>query len=58
MLGMQCRRDDWQLDSGQMLVDKHAQRGRVLVALVVASLMQQDHEFWFKISGGVSPTDD
>jgi hypothetical protein len=36
-----------------MLVDKGAQKGLNLAALVMASMMQKDHEFWFKISGGV-----
>lgn len=51
---MQCRRNDWQFDSGQIIIDKVAQSGLNLAALVAASVMQEDHDFWFKISGGVS----
>ena len=51
---MPCRRNEWQLDSGQVLIDKRGQNGMNLAALIAASKMQEDHAFWFKISGGVS----
>jgi len=51
---MQCRPKEWQLDSGQMIIDKRGQYGMNLAALLIAAEMQRDHEFWFKISGGVS----
>lgn len=56
MLGMQCKRQDYQLDSGQILIDKRGQQGMNLAALIAASEMQQDFDFWFKLSGGVSET--
>lgn len=55
LLNMQCRRKDWQLDSGQILINKRGQEGMNLAALVAALEMQKDYDFWFKISGGVSP---
>lgn len=51
---MPCRRNEWQLDSGQVLIDKRGQNGMNLAALLAAAKMQEDHSFWFKISGGVS----
>lgn len=54
MLNMQCKREDWQLDSGQILIDKRGQQGLNLAALLAALEMQKDFDFWFKLSGGVS----
>jgi len=54
MLDMQCRKEDYQLDSGQILIDKRGQGGMNLAALVAALEMQKDFDFWFKLSGGVS----
>lgn len=54
MTGVQCKPDEWQVDSGQILVDKKGQQGMNLAALVTAMGMQRDHEYWFKVSGGVS----
>ncbi|GAA5833828.1 hypothetical protein JCM9279_001636 [Rhodotorula babjevae] len=42
----------WQAESGQVLVDKRAQRGLNLVALEVARAMMRDEAFWFRLSGG------
>jgi hypothetical protein len=52
--GLPCRRNEWQLDSGQVLIDKRGQNGMNLAALIAAARMQEDHAFWFRISGGVS----
>lgn len=54
MLDMRCKREDWQLDSGQILIDKRGQEGLNLAALLAALEMQKDYDFWFKLSGGVS----
>lgn len=56
MLNMQCKREDWQLDSGQILIDKRGQQGLNLAALLAALEMQKDFDFWFKLSGGVGHT--
>lgn len=39
-----------------MLVDKRAQGGLNLVALEIARAMQEDEEFWFRLSGGDKDT--
>lgn len=54
MLGTQCKEKDWQIDSGQILIDKKGQQGLNLAGLVAALEMQKDFDFWFKLSGGVS----
>lgn len=51
-----CIPQDWQIDSGQILVDKSAQRGLVFGALLVAAQMQLHHQFWFRISEGDKDT--
>ena len=53
MLDIQCQRQDWQIDSGQILIDKRGQQGLNIAALVAALEMQKDFDFWFKLSGGV-----
>ena len=46
----------WQAETGQMLVDKRARGGLNLVALEIARAMQEDEEFWFRLSGGDKDT--
>ncbi|KAG0144953.1 hypothetical protein CROQUDRAFT_108127 [Cronartium quercuum f. sp. fusiforme G11] len=54
--GQTCIPQDWQIDSGQILVDKSAQRGLVFGALLLAAQMQLNHDFWFQISEGDKDT--
>lgn len=42
--------------TGQILIDKRGNDGLNLAALHLAGLMQTDHEFWFKLSGGDKDT--
>ncbi|GAA5878956.1 hypothetical protein JCM3774_000672 [Rhodotorula dairenensis] len=46
----------WQAETGQMLVDKRARGGLNLVALEIARAMQEDEDFWFRLSGGDKDT--
>ncbi|GAA5960838.1 hypothetical protein JCM8115_000169 [Rhodotorula mucilaginosa] len=46
----------WQAETGQMLIDKRARGGLNLVALEIARAMQEDEEFWFRLSGGDKDT--
>jgi alpha 1,2-mannosyltransferase len=39
-----------------MLIDKRARGGLNLVALEIARAMQEDEEFWFRLSGGDKDT--
>ncbi|CED82623.1 Alpha-mannosyltransferase [Phaffia rhodozyma] len=56
ILGETCDHKEWQIDSGQILIDKRGNNGLNLAALHLAGLMQKDHEFWFKLSGGDKDT--
>ncbi|KAI5480761.1 hypothetical protein MNV49_007167 [Pseudohyphozyma bogoriensis] len=55
-LSYTCDPEEWQLDSGQILISKTARSGLNLAALFVAEAMQKDSEFWFKMSGGDKDT--
>lgn len=46
----------WQVETGQVLIDKRARGGLNLVALEIARAMQDDEEFWFRLSGGDKDT--
>lgn len=52
MMYQTCIPQDFQIDSGQILVDKRAQHGSIAAALLVAAEMQKAHEFWFGMTGG------
>ncbi|KAL7412809.1 mannosyltransferase putative-domain-containing protein [Mrakia frigida] len=56
VLGEECRHEEWQIDSGQMLIDKRGNQGLNLAALHIAAIMQQDYRFWFSLSGGDKDT--
>ena len=56
MLGKQCEPNHWQLDSGQIIIDKRGQKGMNLAGLLAASKMQEEHEFWFGFAGGDKDT--
>lgn len=50
ILGETCKHAEWQIDSGQIVIDKRGNDGLNLAALHLANAMQVDHEFWFKVS--------
>lgn len=56
ILGETCNHAEWQIDSGQIVIDKRGNDGLNLAALHLANAMQTDHEFWFKLSGGDKDT--
>ncbi len=51
-----CNPDQWQAESGQVLVSKTARGGMNLAALLVAYEMNADIAFWYKLSGGDKDT--
>lgn len=51
-----CNPDQWQAESGQVLVSKTANGGMALAALLVADEMNRDIAFWYKLSGGDKDT--
>lgn len=51
-----CNPDQWQAESGQVLVSKTARGGMNLAALLVAWEMNADIDFWYKLSGGDKDT--
>ncbi|KAF8588833.1 glycosyltransferase family 71 protein [Ramaria rubella] len=56
VLGKTCSYTEWELESGQILIDKRGNNGLNLAALHVASHMQTNHDFWFLLSGGDKDT--
>ena len=55
-LGKACEPQDWQVETGQILVSKLARGGMNLAALFAAEAMNANHEFWFRLSGGDKDT--
>lgn len=55
-IGKLCNPHEWQVETGQILVDKNARSGMNLAALFVAEAMQRDSKFWFGMSGGDKDT--
>lgn len=56
MLSTPCSPDNWQAESGQVLISKVARGGMNLAALFVAEAMQRNSDFWFRLSGGDKDT--
>lgn len=56
MTGKSCDPEEWQAESGQLLVSKLARGGLNLAALLAAEAMQLDHKFWFRLSLGDKDT--
>ncbi|GAA5846323.1 hypothetical protein JCM3766R1_002210 [Sporobolomyces carnicolor] len=46
----------WQIESGQLLIDKRARDGLNAVAVQIAKEMNRNHEFWYRLSGGDKDT--
>ncbi|KAF8515331.1 mannosyltransferase putative-domain-containing protein [Hysterangium stoloniferum] len=56
VLGKTCTYTEWEVESGQILIDKRGNNGLNLAALHIASHMQANHDFWFRLSGGDKDT--
>ncbi|OCF31451.1 hypothetical protein I316_06853 [Kwoniella heveanensis BCC8398] len=56
IVGETCSLDDWTFESGQIVIDKAGNNGLNLAALVIASGMMEDREFWFHMCGGDKDT--
>jgi alpha 1,2-mannosyltransferase len=56
VLGKTCNYGEWQVESGQILINKRGNNGLNLAALHVAAHMQTNHDFWFSLSGGDKDT--
>ncbi|KIJ51257.1 glycosyltransferase family 71 protein [Sphaerobolus stellatus SS14] len=56
VLGKTCYYTEWEVESGQILIDKRGNDGLNLAALHVASHMQANYDFWFRLSGGDKDT--
>lgn len=56
VLGKTCSYDEWEVESGQILIDKRGNEGLNLAALHIANHMQANHDFWFLLSGGDKDT--
>jgi alpha 1,2-mannosyltransferase len=48
--------DDWSFETGQFVVDKSGNNGLNLAALWLASGMQKERDFWFRLCGGDKDT--
>ncbi|KAL8281328.1 hypothetical protein RQP46_006362 [Phenoliferia psychrophenolica] len=56
MTGKDCDPDEFTAETGQVLVNKRAQGGVVLAALLVAEAMQKERKFWYRLSQGDKDT--
>ncbi|CAE6524648.1 unnamed protein product [Rhizoctonia solani] len=56
VLGVVCNYDRWELESGQILIDKRGNRGLNLAALYVAIHMAHEQSFYYMLSGGDKDT--
>lgn len=56
IMGDTCALDHWTFESGQIVYDKAGNGGLNLAALVVAAMMQDKRDFWFKMCGGDKDT--
>lgn len=56
ILGKSCYNSEWEVESGQILINKRGNDGLNLAALHIASHMQLEHNFWFRVSGGDKDT--
>ena len=55
-MGKQCYFDDWELETGQIVISKTGNGGLNLAALHIAAHMQAEHPFYFKLSDGDKDT--
>lgn len=51
-----CDGQEWEIETGQILISKTGNNGLNLVALRVAAHMQEDNDFWFQLSEGDKDT--
>jgi len=56
LMGKTCNNTEFEVESGQVLISKSGNHGFNLAALHVAAHMQEDHEFYFSLSGGDKDT--
>ncbi|CAE6422122.1 unnamed protein product [Rhizoctonia solani] len=56
VLGVACSYDWWELESGQILIDKRGNGGLNLAALHVAVHMAHEQSFYYMLSGGDKDT--
>ncbi|CEL63889.1 hypothetical protein RSOLAG1IB_05654 [Rhizoctonia solani AG-1 IB] len=56
VLGVACNYDWWELESGQILIDKRGNGGLNLAALHVAVHMAHEQSFYYMLSGGDKDT--
>ena len=56
MFGKTCDYTEWEVESGQVLINKRGNDGLNLAALHIAAHMQAEHNFWFSLSGGDKDT--
>ncbi|CAE6510870.1 unnamed protein product [Rhizoctonia solani] len=56
VLGVVCNYDRWELESGQILIDKRGNDGLNLAALHVAVHMAHEQSFYYMLSGGDKDT--
>ncbi|WVQ70433.1 uncharacterized protein L199_008660 [Kwoniella botswanensis] len=56
LVGDTCSLDLWTFESGQIVIDKAGNSGLNLVALIIASEMMNEREFWFHMCGGDKDT--
>ncbi|CAE6505455.1 unnamed protein product [Rhizoctonia solani] len=56
VLGVVCNYDRWELESGQILIDKRGNGGLNLAALYIAIHMAHEQSFYYMLSGGDKDT--
>jgi len=56
LTGRQCYSDEWEIETGQILISKTGNNGLNLAALHVAAHMQLEHQFYFRLSEGDKDT--
>ncbi|KAJ1309263.1 hypothetical protein OPQ81_004927 [Rhizoctonia solani] len=56
VLGVVCNYNRWELESGQILIDKRGSGGLNVAALHVAVHMAHEQSFYYKLSGGDKDT--
>ncbi|GAA5986178.1 hypothetical protein JCM5350_006530 [Sporobolomyces pararoseus] len=56
LLDETCDPLHWQVETGQILIDKRARNGLNGIAMEIVKEMNREHEFWFKLSGGDKDT--
>jgi hypothetical protein len=56
LLDTPCDPLHWQVETGQLLIDKRARKGLNAIAMEIVKEMNRNHEFWFRLSGGDKDT--